>query len=165
MATRISRDELYMQVAHVFAKRSTCARGQVGCVIVQGRHIIGAGYNGAPPGMPHCPALELPAKMKPTIEEWKQCGGEGDHQGGIWFPNGCTRSIHAELNAIAFSARHGTRTDGAVLYCTHAMCRPCAQAVASAGIVAVTYETPYRDEAGLHLLNEAGIEVFKYGST
>lgn len=153
---RIGREELYMRLAYDFSLRSTCTRGQVGCVLVQGRHIIGGGYNGAPPGLSHC------------LDEG--CGGEklnydrnphGDGTGE--FPNGCTRAIHAELNAIAFSARHGARTDGAVLYCTHAMCRPCAQAVASAGIVAVTYETPYRDEAGLHLLNEAGIEVFKYG--
>jgi dCMP deaminase len=126
---------------------------------VRENHIIGGGYNGAPPGMPHC--LDV------------GCGGGEPDPGQpldeyetnvrMVYPIGCTRSIHAELNAVAFSARHGVRTDGAAMYCTHAMCRVCAQAVASAGIVEVHYEIPYRDEAGLHLLNEAGIEVFKYG--
>lgn len=154
MSQRISRIELYMELAHVFAKRSTCARGQVGCVLVRDNHVIGAGYNGAPPGMPHC--LDV------------GCGGgdlyfePGDHKcenPKYNYPNGCTRAIHAELNAVAFSARHGVRTDGAVLYCTHAMCRTCAQAVASAGIIEVYYENPYRESLGLSLLLDAGIQV------
>jgi len=140
---RISRDDLYMGLAQEFALRSTCLRGHVGCVIVRDNHLIGGGYNGAPPHMPHCEEIG--------------CETEGD------VDPGCKRAIHAELNAVAFSARFGVSTDEGTVYCTHATCRACAQALASAGIVEFHYEVPYRDEAGLNLLNEAGIEVFRYG--
>lgn len=159
MNQRISRDDLYMRLAHDFALRSTCARGQVGCVLVRDNHVIGAGYNGAPPGMPHCldvgcgGGIMVPEEFGP--HRWR------DKEE---FPNGCTRAIHAELNAVAFSARHGVSTEGAELYCTHGACVKCAQALASAGIVRVVFETPYRDPAGVELLEEAGIGVLQYGS-
>lgn len=164
MSTRISREELYMKLALDFAERSTCLRGQVGCVLVRDKHVVGAGYNGAPPGMPHCLDVGCGGEVPPIPPPPSQITHFSYRKPEGTFPNGCTRAIHAEANALAFSARQGVRTDGASLYCTHAACRVCAQLLVSAGIVAVTYKTPYRDEAGLELLNEAEIEVFKYGT-
>ena len=43
-----------MEMALLTAKRSTCMRRNVGAVIVQEKHIIATGYNGAPKGIPHC---------------------------------------------------------------------------------------------------------------
>lgn len=51
---RPSWDEYFMEMAEVTAKRSTCLRRQVGAVIVQDKHIIATGYNGAPRGIEHC---------------------------------------------------------------------------------------------------------------
>lgn len=44
-----------MEMAEVTAKRATCARRQVGAVIVDSRgYILSTGYNGLPAGFPHC---------------------------------------------------------------------------------------------------------------
>jgi dCMP deaminase len=47
-------DEILMMSALVMSKRGTCSRGQVGVVVAYGGRILSTGYNGAPPGMPHC---------------------------------------------------------------------------------------------------------------
>lgn len=53
--SRPSRDQWAMELAQVTAKRSTCCRRNVGCVLVNSRgHIIATGYNGVAAGMPHC---------------------------------------------------------------------------------------------------------------
>ena len=72
---RISRDQMFMDIAEVIAKRSTCLRNNVGAVIVESHNIVAIGYNGPASGCEHC-----------TIST---CLGKG-----------CSRSIHAEENAI-----------------------------------------------------------------
>lgn len=53
--SRIGRDEYFMSIAELVARRSTCKRRQVGCVMVNARgHIVATGYNGVPSGFPHC---------------------------------------------------------------------------------------------------------------
>jgi dCMP deaminase len=137
----ISRDDLYVQIAKVLAQVGTCPRAQVGALIVRNGRIISTGYNGSPPGQPHCIDVGCQEKVVP----------------------GCTRAIHAEANAIVYAARAGISTDAATMYCTHSMCATCAAIVASAGIVRVVYETPYRLTGGLDLLRDMGVEVVKYG--
>ena len=51
--TRMSWDEYFMEMAKLAAKRSTCLRRTVGAVIVQDKHVVATGYNGAPKGIPH----------------------------------------------------------------------------------------------------------------
>lgn len=140
--TRPSRDHIFMEIAYVLRKRSTCVRGQVGAIIVMGGRIISAGYNGAPPGAPHCSDL-------------------GCDVPGNSHESGCQRAIHAEANAIAFAARVGSSTEGGVLYCTHGPCLKCAQLIASAGISQVVFETPYRLPDGLELLDSLSIPTFQ----
>ena len=48
MDNRPTWDEYFMDFAMLTARRSTCLRRQVGAVIVQDKHIIATGYNGAP---------------------------------------------------------------------------------------------------------------------
>jgi dCMP deaminase len=44
-----------LEIARVLARRATCYKLQVGCVLTDARgRIIGAGYNGLPSGMAHC---------------------------------------------------------------------------------------------------------------
>ena len=45
-----------MQIANLVATRATCPRRSVGAVIVRDKRIVCTGYNGAPSGLPHCPA-------------------------------------------------------------------------------------------------------------
>lgn len=138
---RLDRDLMMLEVAQLVAKRGTCERAQVGAVISIDGRIISSGYVGAPPGAPHC------------------IDGTGCEIG----PNdGCVRTVHAEANAIAFAARHGTAVGGATIYCTHSPCRECAKLIASAGIRRVVYIYAYRDESGLQLLETLRIPVERW---
>lgn len=163
--SRMTRDELYLNIAESFAMRSTCLRGQVGAVIVVENHIVSGGYNGAPPGLPHCTEAGCEGGVKP---EWPQGGkaliptADLEYYQTEQFPNGCTRATHAEANAIAFAARHGTPCVEGTMYCTHAMCAKCAALVVACGIRRVVYLKPYRASA-LDMLDKANIEVIKYG--
>lgn len=52
---RPTRDQWAMSLVHETARRSTCCRRNVGCVILNGRgHVISTGYNGVAAGLPHC---------------------------------------------------------------------------------------------------------------
>lgn len=133
MSDRISRSELFMEVAHLLRQRSTCSRGKVGAVLTRDNRIIATGYNGAAPGEPHC--LDLGCDVHENMHE-----------------AGCQRTVHAEANVIAYAARHGQSCEGATLYCTHGACLKCAQLILSAGIANVVYGTPYRLPEGLELL-------------
>ena len=54
MSSRISRDGMFMLMALAASYRGTCSRLQVGAVIVKDNHVVSMGYNGSPPGAPHC---------------------------------------------------------------------------------------------------------------
>lgn len=116
-------DEIYMNLAHAVALQGTCPRALVGAVLVRQGHPLSVGYNGAPPGMPHCAELY------------------GEHHALV--EGSCKNAVHAELNSIAWAARNGIRTEGATLYCTHQPCIPCGQALLSARIIKVYYGKPY----------------------
>jgi dCMP deaminase len=134
---RPSRDELGIRLATVYSLRGTCLRAQVGAVISRDGRAISAGYVGAPAGQPHCTDV----------------GCELGRNGG------CTRTVHAEANAIGFAARAGASTDGATIYTTHSPCYDCAKLIINAGIVRVCFDTPYRDPRGIELLEAAGVTV------
>lgn len=132
MADRPSEDEYLLAVARVVATRSTCSRLQVGAVLARDGRILSTGRNGAPAGLPHC--------------------SHDDDQP-------CEQSVHAEVNVIAFAARHGVSTLGAHMFLTHSPCYQCAGVLINAGVAAVTYETPYRNPYGLGRLVQAGVAV------
>lgn len=86
---RISRDQLYMSLVKDIAERGTCARRQVGCVLVDSKgRILSTGYNGVAAGRPHC--------------------NEGHPCKGALLPSGVgldkCQALHAEQNAILFLA-------------------------------------------------------------
>jgi dCMP deaminase len=140
---RVSRDELCMQIAHLVAQRGTCSRAQVGAVIARDGRVLATGYNGPPSGFPHCTDPD-------------GCTG-ADRKSN----EGCLRAVHAEANAIAYSARHGIATEGASLYCSHLPCRKCAELIINAGIVLVYYSVDYRLKDGWLLLQQAGIDMIQ----
>ena len=107
------------------------------------------GYNGAPPGQPHC--LDVGCDL-----------GYDDHV--PLEARGCVRTTHAEANAVAFAARHGIPCAPGTMYCTHATCRTCAAITVAAGIERVVYSIPYRLTEGIELLQECNVEVVHYGS-
>lgn len=155
-SSRISPDELFMGVAELFCQRSTCVRGQVGCVAVRDGRIICVGYNGAPAGFDHCTDVG--------------CGGgvmKGSSETGRWmeeFPNGCTRAVHAEANMVFHAAKKGIPLEDSTVYCTHGPCVNCAYAVINAGIYRLVFKQPYRLPEGEQLVKQAGIVVDRYAS-
>ena len=134
---RVTREQMFMNVAQEFSTRSTCLRKHVGAVFVRDNRVIAHGYNGAPSGMAHC------------LDEGCIIGPDG----------GCIRSLHAEMNALMHAAKKGVSTEGAVAYMTLAPCPACAAMLVSAGVSKVYYREEYRDTRGLELLRLAGVRV------
>ncbi|NTV23904.1 MAG: cell division protein DedD [Nanoarchaeota archaeon] len=122
-------DEYFMEVARAVAKRATCDRGMSGCVIAKDKQILVTGYVGSPKGLPHCD--EVGHQMKTVIHE---DGTKTQH---------CTRTTHAEQNAICQAAKRGVPIDGATVYCKMTPCATCAKMIINAGIVRVVCEKKY----------------------
>jgi dCMP deaminase len=139
---RPTMDMTLLATAFVMARRGTCLRAQVGCVIALDGRILSTGYNGAPRGMPHCEHLDglRSAERPPDAEP-------------------CTTSVHAEANAVAFAARYGVSLDAAVLYTTLSPCVTCAQLIVNSGIQRVVCGAVYRNTGGVELLLHAGVAV------
>lgn len=145
-----------MRTAHLFSERSTCNRGQVGAVLVKDKRIIATGYNGAPPGMPHCIDVGCDELILYTAELAQIKEDEDDSRAEVNL--GCQRTVHAEANAILYAARHGISTDGTTMYCTHSPCERCVLLMSSAGIKKIIYDKPYR-ATPFELLTKLGIKV------
>src|SRR5258708_3001642 len=85
---RLSRDDYFLEMLHLVANRSTCARRAVGTIITDDRgHILATGYNGVPRGFTHC--TDSP------------CLGVNDPKGDT----GRCMAIHAEINALLQCSR------------------------------------------------------------
>lgn len=82
---RPTNDEIYLQIAELIAKRGTCIRRQVGCVLVDKRgRVLSMGYNGVPSGRAHCTDIACPGAGRPSGTGLSDC-----------------EAIHAEQNAVA----------------------------------------------------------------
>ena len=137
---RPSWDMYFMEIANTVSKRATCDRGRSGCVIVRDKQILVSGYVGSPNGMPHCD--EVGHQLKQII-----------HEDGSMTTH-CTRTVHAEQNAICQAAKLGIALNGATLYCRMTPCRTCAMLIINCGIKRVVCEKKY------HAGNESE-EMFK----
>ena len=150
MDNRPGWDEYFMEFAVLTARRSTCLRRQVGAVIVQDKHIVATGYNGAPRGLEHC------AERK---------GGCLREQLGI--PSGekheLCRALHAEQNAIIQAATLGQSIEGGTIYMTHQPCDICAKMIINAGIERIVVREGYPDELSVAILKEAGLKIVMLG--
>lgn len=133
--SRISRTEMYFDIAKIAAKRSTCNRLQVGAVAVKDKRIIAISYNGALPGRPHC----------------------DDFNCNDTTP--CTNTVHAEANLIAYCAKHGLPLDGTILYLTHSPCMKCSELIVQSGIKQVYFLEQYRDSEPLKVLKDMDVSV------
>jgi len=135
---RISREETLSQIVKTVALRTTCPRRAVGALIVREGRILSTGYNGSPAGLAHCYDV-----------------------GCLVGPNGgCIRTVHAEINAIAFAARVGIAVHLATLWTTVAPCLACAKLIINSGITEVISIEEYRDSAGRDLLEEARVKCY-----
>lgn len=133
--TRPTLDQTYMDVARIFAKRSTCSRRQVGAVIVGNGYIMSAGYNGSFKGSPHCIDTPCAGSKLPSGTGLDLC-----------------QSAHAEQNAIA-RLREPFEAD--TLYCTTAPCISCTKLVLCTGIQRIVADQDY-PASGKDLWESAG---------
>ena len=121
-------------------------------LIVQDKHIIATGYNGAPRGIEHCGERE---------------GGCLREQLGV--PSGekheLCRALHAEQNAIIQAATLGQSVEGATIYVTHQPCVICAKMIINAGIQRIVVKDGYPDELAVDILKEAGLRIVMLGDT
>jgi dCMP deaminase len=123
-----------MRMAEELAKRSTCARLQVGTVLADARleNVVAIGYNGNARGFPNrCDSTE-PGKC------------------------GC---IHSEQNALVKAP--GTVPDK-VAFVTASPCVMCAKLMIQSGITHLFYRTAYRSTEGIDVLRRGGIEPVEY---
>lgn len=122
LQAQIERDmqfnKCYMSIAHEIAKLSRCEKRKVGAVIVNGRNIVGFGYNGPVSGMPNI--------------------HEDDAEATEW-----TKDIHAEMNAIL---KAGLLTHGSDIYITVFPCKACTVMMAQAGIKRVFYSEDHKTD-------------------
>ena len=139
-------NELFMQVADLVSKKSTCIRKQVGAVLVHDNRIISIGYNGTPAGMRHC--CDHFKNADTTAPDFMD-----EHRKFSAF-----RELHGEQNALAFACKNGLETDGCTMYVTLSPCSACAKSILAAGIKKVYYKEKYdRETNGIDFLIEAGI--------
>jgi dCMP deaminase len=120
---RPSWDEYFFAIAQQIGTRASCLRASVGAVIVsKDNQILSTGYNGAASGEPHC--LEV---------------------GCLEVDGHCQRTLHAEVNAVAWAARRGVVIEGARIYVHVTVgetapsipCRECAKVLRAAGILEI----------------------------
>jgi dCMP deaminase len=131
---RIPLEEVYMRMAEELAKRSTCARSQVGSVVTTRdlTQVLGIGYNGNARGLPNtCDGTE-PGKC------------------------GC---LHSEANCLI---KAGAQVEGKVMFVTMSPCVMCAKMIINSNVHRVYYRTAYRDSGGVDVLREGGVEACLY---
>lgn len=151
---RPSRDTAMMESAAIWTMRSTCSRAQVGSVLCTPDYrILISGYNGAPPGRPHCDHDCDCGKGRPIL---------GGHMSYCASVTPCRQAVHAEANSIAFAAKHGVGVEGGQLFSTLAPCLPCAMLLLTAGISRIVWRDEHRDMSGVEFLDNAGLVVVKY---
>jgi len=137
-------DDYFMAIARIVATRSTCDRLRAGAVLVKDKRIISTGYNGAPPGLPHCDGPE----------------------GHLMEEGHCIRTIHGEHNALLQAAKiPGASTEGSTLYTTYSPCMHCCKYIVACGVKRIVLGKIYRAEQAIDYLRDAGLQVDKYEET
>lgn len=131
-------DDYFLELAAVVAKRSTCRRKQVGCVVTLDNRILTTGYGGSIRGQPHC--TDVGCDIDPAT-------------------GGCVRTVHAEMNAIAQAAANGVSTRGSTAYTTLSPCSWCFKTMVNAGIVRFVYTEQYRIPIDPDLARACGAEL------
>lgn len=133
--TRPTWDEYFKEIVCVTAKRSSCERLAVGCLLVKDNRIISQAYNGFMPDCPH------------------QSIVRDDHE---------QATIHAEQNAITDCAKRGVSCNGTTAYITHFPCVHCIKLLIASGVSCVKYIDNYKnDELVYQFAQMSGIRLIQ----
>jgi len=133
---RTNWDTIWIDFVRNISRRSADPNFKVGCCIVT---------------QDNCQVLSI--------------GYNGDHRGGSNERESleCGKSgfIHAEINALIKMDYNNPKSK--TLYITLSPCRDCAKAIINGGIKRVVYLNEYRDNSGIKLLSQNGVEVSAFG--
>jgi len=137
---RPSWDDYFMAITKIIAARGTCDRLYAGSVLVKDNRIIATGYNGSPPGLPHC------------------------HDAGHLLEEGhCVRTIHGEHNSLLQAAKQGgTSTEGSTMYAKYSPCIHCTKYIIACGVKRIVIGKIYRSPQAVDMLKEGGLQVDMY---
>lgn len=142
----IKREWNWLRVCSFAAQEfSTCGKRQYFAVVLSpdGR-VVGSGYNGAPPGIPHCADGHCP--------RW-----QNNEEPGSAYDT-CI-ALHAEENALLWSDR--TDRQGGTIIVNGPPCWACGKKIAGSGIRRVVYlrDDKYLDWPRVEaLLEQTGVE-------
>ena len=132
---RPSWDEYFKEIVQVTAKRSSCERLHVGCLLVKDNRIIAQGYNGFLPGCQH----------KSIIRN--------NHE---------QATVHAEQNTIADCAKRTVSCLGATAFITHYPCINCCKILLASGIKEIKYIEDYKNDELVELFaNQLNVKLIK----
>ena len=124
---RPSLDQWGLSLARVVATRGTCARRQVGCVLVdEAGKILATGYNGVASGRPHCINNHCPGAFSPSGQGLDIC-----------------EAIHAEQNALLQCP--DTRRIH-TCYTTVSPCMHCVKMLLNTSCRRIVFDRPYSQD-------------------
>lgn len=126
---RPTMDGTMLAVAAVLAKRGTCLKLQVGCVLCdQHGRVLSTGYNGVARGMPHC--------NQPGLHNYPhKCPGADAPAGAD-----LCEAVHAEQNAM-LQCRDTDRI--VTCYTTVSPCQRCVKELLNTGCTRILFNTAY----------------------
>jgi len=136
-ANRPEWHTVWMEFAHSISRRSYDPRHRVGAIVVteDNTQVLAVGYNGNYSGGPNEVESTLPGE---------------------------SGMLHAEINCLLKMDYNNPK--GKTMYVTLSPCRMCAKAIINSGVEKVVYDEAYRDDSGIKLLTESGIDVKKFSS-
>lgn len=147
--TRPSNDETFLEIAATLAKRTTCLRRAVGCVVVDKmNHVLATGYNGVAVGEKHCNEVtgancSYRAETNETLSipiHGHACEGARSVSGsGL---DSC-KAIHAEQNAL-LQCKNVYEID--TIYCTVTPCITCTKLLKQTSCRKIVFTEPYAPE-------------------
>lgn len=139
---RPTREQWAMGLAQLTAKRSTCLRRQVGCVLLNARgHVLSTGYNGRPAGMAHCNEPthleDVPNANRAVLAYAHACHGATSPSGTNL--DGC-EAVHGEQNAL-LQCRDAYAIDAC--YSTTAPCMTCIKLLMNTSCLHIYFTDDY----------------------
>lgn len=171
---RSSLNQWAMDMVAVTAKRSTCCRRNVGCVLLN-RHneVIATGVNGVRRGAPHC--NEVVRIVNPALLDLGDVARKPEHWESTHidtYPNACSgakspsgmnldgcQAIHAEQNALMQCRdMHSIKT----AYVSTSPCLTCVKLLLNTSCEEIVFQEEYPHTEARNMWESAGRKWTKF---
>lgn len=149
--TKLKKDIKWLKLCESLGQIfSTCSKKKYGCFIIDSSgHIVGQGYNGAPPNMIHCEDGGCPRFINNVPSGTNYDSG----------PGFCV-AAHAEQNALSHG--RGELYKDSTLYVNGIPCITCAKIICSSGIPKIVCLEDYSRSDRQFVIDfctSAGVEI------